>query len=57
MRRNSRVDEVREREVDQPVVAAEGNRRLGAVGGERPEPLALTASEHQREAANRRHAR
>ncbi len=35
------VDEVREREVDQPVVAPERHRRLGAIGSERPEALAL----------------
>ena len=43
------VDEVREREVDQPVVAAERNRRLGAVGRERPEALALAARQNDRE--------
>ena len=36
-----RVDEVREREVDQPVVAAEGNGRLRPIGRERREALAL----------------
>ena len=43
------VDQVREREVDQPVVAAERHRGLGAVGGQRREPLALAAGEHHRE--------
>ena len=47
------VDEIREREVDEPVVAAERNRRLGAIRRKRPEPLPLTAGKHQRKAASR----
>ncbi len=50
------VDEVREREVDQAVVPAEGHRRLGPVLGERPQPLPLTAGEDEREAASGRHS-
>ena len=48
------VDEVREREVDQPVVAAERNGRLGAVGRERPEPLALAARQNRSRRASPR---
>ena len=40
------VDQVREGEVDQPVQAAERHGRLGPVRGERCEPLALPAGEH-----------
>jgi hypothetical protein len=50
------VDEVRQREVDQPVVAAEGDGRFRAVGGERREPLALTPREDDREHVRRCHA-
>ena len=39
------VDEIGQHEVDQPVGAAEGNRGLGAVGGQRIQPLALTAGQ------------
>ena len=42
------VDEVGEREVDQAVDAAERHRRLGPVGGQRHQPLALAAGEHDR---------
>ena len=45
-RRKPRVDEVREHEVDQPVDAAERHRRLGPVGGQRHQPLALAAGQH-----------
>ena len=45
-----RVDQVREREVDQPVVAAERHGGLGAVGGQRREALALAAGQHHRRA-------
>ena len=51
----ARVDEIREREVDQPVVAAEGHRRLRPVGGQRREPLALTARQDDGEDARRSH--
>ena len=37
------VDEVRQREVDQPVAAAERHRRLGPVERQRHQPLALAA--------------
>src|SRR5579871_1348607 len=43
------VHEVREREVDQPVVAAERHGRLCAVGREGPEALALPTCQHDRE--------
>ena len=43
------VDEIREREVDQPVVPAERNRGLRAVGRERQQALALAACEHKTE--------
>jgi len=39
----ARVDEIRESEVDQPVVTAERNCRLRPVGRQRRESLALTA--------------
>ena len=39
------VDDVGQREVDQPVDAGERHRRLGPVGGQRHQPLALTAGE------------
>ena len=39
------VHDVREREVDEPVDARERHRRLGPVGRERHQPLALTAGE------------
>ena len=39
------VHHVREREVDEPVDAAERDRRLGPVGRERHQPLSLPASE------------
>ena len=50
------VDEVREREVDQPVVAAEGHRRLRPVGGQRRQALSLTTGEDDREDPGRSHA-
>jgi hypothetical protein len=43
------VDEVGEGEVDQPVVAAERYGRLGAISGQRGEPLALAARQHDPE--------
>ncbi len=43
------VGQVGEREVDEPVVAAERNRRLGALAGQREQPLALAPGEHHRE--------
>ena len=39
------VDEIGQHEVDQPIGAAEGNRGLGPVGGQRIQPLALTAGQ------------
>ncbi len=42
----ARVDDVREGEVDQAVDAPEGHRRLGAVGRQGHQPLALAAGEH-----------
>jgi hypothetical protein len=44
--RQPRVDEVGQREVDEPVLAAERDGGLGAIRGERHEPLALAAGEH-----------
>ena len=44
-----RVDEVREREVDQAVVAAERHGGLGPVRRERREPLALATRENHRQ--------
>ena len=43
------VDEVRQREVHQPVQAAERHRRLGPVRGQRRQPLSRTAGEHHAE--------
>ena len=43
------VDQVRQREVDQPVVAAERDRRLGAVERQRRQPLALAPRQDDRE--------
>ena len=40
-----RVDQIRQHEVDQPVGAPEGDRRLGPVGRQWVEPLALAASQ------------
>ena len=45
----ARVDAVGEREVDDPVRPAEGHRRLGALAGERVEPLAGAAGEQDRD--------
>ena len=42
------VDDVGQREVDQPVDAAERDRGFGPVGGQRHQPLALPAGEHDR---------
>ena len=49
------VDEVREREVDEPVVAAERHRGLGAVERQRQQALALAARQHDPEDAWHRH--
>ncbi len=43
------VDEVREGEIDQPVVAAERDGRLGPVDRQRREALAFTSREHHGE--------
>jgi hypothetical protein len=43
------VDAVGEREVDQPVDAGEGERRLGPPRGEQLQPASLTAGQHERE--------
>ena len=51
------VGQVGQGEVDQPVVAAEGHRRLGPVGGERVQPLALAAGQHHRQHPGLSHAR
>jgi len=40
---DSRIDQVAEDEVDDPVAVGEGKRRLGLFGGERIEPRAFTA--------------
>ena len=45
----ARVDAVREREVDDPVRAAERHRRLGALARQRVEPLARAAGEQDRD--------
>jgi hypothetical protein len=44
----ARVHDVGQREIDQPVDAAERHRRLGTVGGQRHQPLPLTTREHDR---------
>ena len=49
IRQVAAVDEVRQHEVDQPVGAAERHGRLGPVRGQRQQPLALAAGEHDRE--------
>src|SRR6185312_13768857 len=41
----ARVDEVGQHEVDQPIGAPERNRGLGAIRGQRIQPLALTAGQ------------
>jgi hypothetical protein len=43
------VGQVRENEVDDAVVAAEGHGRLGPVGGQRGQPLSLAAGQHHGE--------
>jgi hypothetical protein len=43
---DSGVDEIAEDEIDDPVFAAEGNRRFGAFPRERIEPGSLAASQH-----------
>jgi hypothetical protein len=43
------VGQVGQREVDEPVVPAEGNRRLGPVERERQQPLPLTAGQYDAE--------
>src|SRR5690349_23549663 len=45
----TRIDEVRDREVDQAVLAAERHGWFGAVGGEGHESLALAAGEDDSE--------
>ena len=50
------VDEVREREVDQAVVAPERHGRLRAIGGQRRQPFPLAPGEHESEDQRRRHA-
>ena len=50
------IDEVREREVDEAVVAAERHRGLRAVERQRQQALALAAREHDPEDAWHRHA-
>jgi len=47
----SRVGAVREREVDDAVLAGERHRRLGPLLGERIEPLPLAAGQDHRERA------
>ena len=42
----TRIDQIRQGEVDESIVATEGHRRLRAVSGERHEALALSASEN-----------
>ena len=50
-----RVDDVRQGEVDQPVQAPEGHRRLGSVGGEGHQAFALPTCEDDSEDARRCH--
>ena len=45
----ARVHDVGQGEVDQPVDAAERHRGLGAVGGQRHQPLALATGQHDRQ--------
>ena len=45
----SRIDQVRDREVDQPVLAAEGHRGFGSVLRQRHEALSLAAGEDDSE--------
>jgi hypothetical protein len=45
------IGEVRQHEVDQPVMTTEGDRRLSPVGGEGGEPLARPPGENQRQHA------
>src|SRR5213083_98922 len=48
-RRELGVHEVRQHEIDEPEPPAERHRRLGALAGERLEPLALAAGHDHRE--------
>ena len=41
------VDAVRERDVDQPILARQGDGRLGAILGQRIQPRAATAAENE----------
>ena len=43
---NARVDQVAQDEIDDPILASERNRRLGAFLGQRIEPGTLAAGEH-----------
>jgi hypothetical protein len=43
------VHEVRQHEVDEPVVTAERDGGFGPVGGKRPQPFPLAAGEHDPE--------
>ena len=52
----ARVDQVGQHEVDEPVVAAERDGRLGAVRGQRPQPLSFAARENDPEDAGVRAA-
>ncbi len=45
----ARVDQVRQHEVDEPVAPAHRHRRLGAIGGQRPQPSPFAAGQHQRQ--------
>jgi hypothetical protein len=47
------VRQVRQDEVDEPVMASEWHGRLGPVGGQGGEALALAAGQHHREDAHR----
>ena len=53
--RNAGVDQVGQCEVDQPVQAAERHRRFGPVGGQRCQPLAGAAGQHNAEYSFARH--
>jgi hypothetical protein len=43
------VDEIREREVDQPILATKRDRRFGTIASQRTESLSLAAGENDRQ--------
>src|SRR6476646_6551568 len=46
---DARVDAVREREIDDPILASERHGRLGSLGRQRAERLAIAAGQDERE--------